>query len=554
MGKSDFMNQATIQALKQKEIDLLGSASPFFNRWRRINIWKGANDHTGATLLEQNANSPEKAIHYYNDTGEIAPLIAIFERNDLDEITALLNEWDDYLNYKRAITESALLSHIYKYLSVKSLCWKVHLFTSQWEVQGHKRALLELLLSQQNPLTSDERSRMATSIAGIKDLQHSEIESLAKLLTAPDFIQQEHEWVIRILAQAQNPSPATVLPIFDRYIETHGTNLEQDEIREILLYYAKFGGDQYLPLIQRTLEESVRLGEIEHKGLYHKYYSTEDFMLGYARLAKQDAIPYLQSLLDLYRDETFKTIGVAAEETKDKMVVKWLLEKFQEEKKYANTNDKHDFTWIIEGISPGKGLKLTRHLYESEKELTAVKKFLRNIKKTDDELIKKLRSLKLISKDYSNEVLKEGMENEHFYTPEDKVLYFLKKAKRYFYYDSEAGTLPPDYEVIIKSFEQYSQGTLDIEFIRQSVNPQGQVTSVVFDTYFRRTSFMPEDNEDWYDIDMISAAVNFTLLEKGREAYFMEIETRGQEAAHLFATPAQLQGLVKAFNIEHRGW
>jgi ABC-type transporter Mla MlaB component len=43
-------------------------------------------------------------------------------------------------------------------------------------------------------------------------------------------------------------------------------------------------------------------------------------------------------------------------------------------------------------------------------------------------------------------------------------------------------------------------------------------------------------------------------MHQGSKAYFVELDTGGQDVMHIFATPEQVHKLTELFDIKHQGY
>jgi len=551
-----------ITTYQKKEEALFGGSSLFYRHKNQVRFFQ--NEPTANKPKSRDLKSAE-AISRYNKTGDYTPILQIFKKNNIKVLKKLYEHWDSYYHYIREVKEPQLLKYIYKHLKEQELCDTVCTFVGSCKLPGYKRALLELLISQQNPLSINQKIRIATHyLSGIRGLRTSEIKQLQNLLLGEDALPaEEHTWIISILAQATLIKPIKVVKIFDEYIQKHHPqwlpeatpepekrDKENTEERKlILLFLAKYGSQEHKPFIRQALERAI---SSYVQGNRDEDY--EDLILGYARLAGYEAMPYLKGILldfDEFDQAVVRALGIIAENTQDEALVQWILARY-EGKKYWGYQEKFYLTMAIQQIMNTDALEHTEQFYPTEKSREEVKKFLKYVHKTDEELIEALREMELIPEDVSNDDLLENMGDELFLGPNDKVQYFLEKAGIFFYYDAEGGILPLQYIRLIEEFAAHSRGKFCPKEVHQ-YQRKYRVVSVTFQVDDLKVKFHPDHQDDWYDCSTIAAAVNLSLIRQQSEEYFQEMNSGDQTAMYIFTTPEKVQRLTQEFDFEHNG-
>jgi len=551
-----------ITTYQKKEEALFGGSSLFYRHKNQVRFFQ--NEPATNKPKSRDLKSAE-AISHYNKTGDYAPILQIFKKNNLKVLKKLYEHWDSYEHYIREVKEPQLLKYIYKHLKEQELCIIVCTFMGSCKLPGYKRALLELLISQQNPLSITQKTRVATHyLSGIRDLRTAEIKQLQNLLLGEEALpEEEHNWMIGILAQTTLAKPAKVVKVLDAYIQQHhphwlpdsapenerqdNDNTEQKSL--ILSFLAKHGSQEHKPLVRQALENAIRNYVQENRDD-----DCENLILGYARIAKYEALPYLKSILldfDAFDQAVVRALGMIAENTQDEDLVEWILERY-EGKKYWGYQEKFYLTMAIQQIMEIDDLGPTAYLYPTEKSREEVRKFLKYVHKTDEELIEVLREMELITEDISNEYLLENIGDELFLGPNDKVQYFLEKAGIFFYYDAEGGVLPLQYTRLIEEFAAHSRGKFCPKNVRQ-YQRKPRVVSVTFQIDDLKVKFHPDHQDDWYDCSTIAAAVNLSLIRQQSKEYFQEMNSGDQTAMYIFTTPEKVQQLTQEFDFEHNG-
>ncbi|OJJ20999.1 hypothetical protein BKI52_10515 [marine bacterium AO1-C] len=550
-----------ITTYQKKEEALFGGSSLFYRHKNQVRFFQNeslTNDTIANPKPKSHNLKSAKAISHYNKTGDYALILQIFKKNNTKTLKKLYEHWDSYEHYIRKVKEPELLKYIYKHLRERELCDTVCTFLGSCKLPGYKQALLELLISQQNPLSVEQKTKIATYyLPGLKELHSSQIKQLKDMLIGEEAPPEEqHEWMINVLAQAVLTKPEEILAIFDEYLEKYPYHfLSEEEFhkkdpennkRPILLFLAKYGQAQHLSLIKQGMEEAVRYYVAKSID-----YDCEALILGYVRVAGYEAIPYLKTIYPNLKKEVVKAFGLAAENTQDEALVQWILAHY-EGKKYWEYQEKFYLTIAIQQIMGTDDIEETAQFYTTEKSWTEVKKFLKYVHKTDEELVEALRTMELIPEDIANEELLENIGDELFFDPNEKVQYLLERAGVLFYYDSEGGVLPLQYTRLIEEFAAHSQGKFCPKDVRQ-YQRKHRVISVTFQIDDLKVKFHPDHQDDWYDCSTIAAAVNLSLIRQQSEEYFQEMNAGGQTAMYIFTTPEKIQRLTQEFDFEHNG-
>ncbi len=553
-----------ITTYQKKEEALFGGSSLFYRHKNQVRFFQNELPKDDITAKPKARDlKPAEAISHYNKTGDYAPLIKIFKKNNAKTLQKLYEHWDHHDHYIRKVKEPSLLHHIYQHLREQTLCNTISTFLGSCKLPGYKWALLELLLSQQNPLSEAQRTKIAKAyLPGIKGLQEAQINQIKALLLGENALPEaQHEWMISILTHAILPKPKVVIEIFEAYLEKYGTQwlpeLESgyyrgkiDERKSlILLFLAKHGQVEHKALVRQALEEAIAYYS---KGNPH--FDCEPLILGYARIAGYEAMPYLKELLlefDVLDLEVIKALALIAENTQDEALVQWILSLYGNKVTWGY-HGRFEFTLAIQQIMGTNDLTETMHLYPTEKSKQRARKFLKYSNKTDKELIEVLRTMELIPEEVSNDKLLESISGEVFFSHDDKVQYFLEQAGVFFQYDLEGEVLPLQYTRLLEMFAAHSRGVFCPREVRQ-YQRKDRVLSVTFQMDAFKVKFHPDDQEDWYDCSTVAAAVNLSLIRQQSEAYFQEMNSGENTAMYIFTTPEKVQWLTQEFDFEHNG-
>lgn len=538
-----------VKAYQAQEETLWGAASSFYHHHRKVIITKNTNPLPipTATLKKLPANiGVEEAIDEYNQHGDIRGLIHILTKGEVSKIEQLFKHWDSYSQYLRKVTEPDLLEQIYQKMKLPLLAFGIAIFVGRRNVRGYKDQLFQVFISPQNLLTAKQKKRLAYHLKGYKFASLQEVDELLTVLKNPTTPAEHHPWLVEVLVSIDSAYSDIILATLTDYLKGRDYAFENDLDRDILRFIATHGDESHTTYIKYALDEAIRCYEEKHV-----HYNYGDFFLGYARVKGEEAVPYFMGLLKSFRDIVPEALGIAAAGTQNKKIIKQLVHKA---KKGWRINYRYKLTIAARLImNEPNGWAGTEVLYSDQEQIKAAEKYLQNVGKNDEVLANTLREIGLIPDTISDEKLYDGMEDELFFRVEDKIMYFLTQAGILVHYDAEEGALPIDYVARIQDFAASSHGRFAPVAFKQS-NQSRRAYKVIYCLGDAQVEFYPEHNADWVDVSGLSAAVNLALMHQGSQAYFVELDTGGQDVMHIFATPEQVHKLTELFDIKHQGY
>jgi hypothetical protein len=470
----------------------------------------------------------------------------ILTKEETPKVEQLFKHWDIYSQYTRKVTEPDLLEQIYQKMKLPSLAFGIAVFVGRRNVQGYKSQLFQLFISPQNLLVAEQKKRLASHLKGYKFASLQEVNELLTVLKNPTTPAEHHAWLVEVLVSIDSTYSDIILATLTDYLKGRDYVFKNDLDRDILRFIAIHGDESHTTYIKYALDEAIRCYEEERV-----HYNYGDFFLGYARVKGEEAVPYFMGLLKSFRDIVPEALGIAAAGTQNKKMIKQLVHKA---KKGWRINYRYKLTIAARLImNEPKGWAGTEALYSDPEQIKAAEKYLQNVGKNDEVLANILREIGLIPDTVPNEKLYEGMEDELFFRVEDKIMYFLNQAGILVHYDAEEGALPIDYVARIQEFAASSRGKFAPVTFKQS-NQSRRAYKVTYCLDDVQVEFYPEHNADWVDVSGLSAAVNLALMHQGSKAYFVELDTGGQDVMHIFATPEQVHKLTELFDIKHQGY
>jgi len=537
-----------IKTYQIKEETLFGGRSIFYLHINRVQLFENQQLPIKQKVLPI-TYTPEEAIDYYNTTDDTALILRIFEENEVQALKKLYTYWSQPLRYLKKVTAPLLLEYIFRHLREEELCYLAGMFVGINFLSDYKRALFELLVSQQNPLSSRQKFEFAMYfLSGMRNIYTSEIEQLRRLLLSdnPKYV-QDKVWAIAVLAKSVLATPEIVVSLFDEYLKKYRQNLftkkitEEDlqqDIELIASFLAQYGGSTHQSLIKQVLDTAVDCYRRDRTD-----YNCDKLMLEYARIAKEAAIPYLQTLLVDFGNDIVQALGVAAAGTKDRALVQWLL-LHCEERKYLS---EFGMTLTIQQIMGTDDLSETAHLYANEAHKTSVKRFLKHVYKTNKELIGMLRAAGIIPAEITNEELLEDIGIWSLREVKIRVEHLLERAGVLFSHEIYDRIPSLEYQYLLEKFAAHSRGKFCPLSIQQDyiVN---QVNSVSFYVNQLKVVFSPEHKHNC-DCDTVAAAVNLILFRQQSTVYFQKLRVGRGTAMFVFVTPEQMQFLKEEFDF-----
>ena len=531
-----------------KEEKLFGGRSVFYLYTQRVQFVEEVPPPITYKTIPSHFTVSE-AIDYYNATGDDRLILQLFEENDIEKLQKMYAYWSQPMCYRKLVTAPQLLEGIFQHLREEVLCYQVSMFVGTNALLGYRRALFELLISQQNPLSAHQKVEIAYYfLDGMRNIYPSEIETLKRLLLSGDTMpQQDKNWILIILAKSTLANPEVVVALFDAYLQKYRNHLFTEKITEedlqldielITSFLAQYGNCTHQSLIKNALEAAVDY--YREKG---NDYSYTELIEGYARIGQKEAVSYLQTLLMDFGEEVVQALGVAAAGTKDQALVQRLLSHY-EERSYLNG---FDLTLTIQQIIDTPDLSETAHLYPHEEDQITVTRFLKHVQATNEELIEMLRTVEVIPMGVTNEELLEDIGRWSGGRVKHRVEYLLEKAGVLFSHETYDRVPSLEYLYLLEKFAAHSRGKFCPEYIQQD-RTANQMTLIHFYVDQTRVSLRPE-HKNSCDCSTIAAAVNLTLFRQQSVAYFQEVKEGRGTATYVFATPEQMQFLSQEFGL-----
>lgn len=531
-----------------KEEKLFGGRSIFYLYTHRVQFVEEAPPPIAYKTIPRHFTVSE-AVDYYNATEDDRLILQVFEENDIEKLQKMYAYWSQPMCYRKLVTAPQLLEGIFQHLREEVLCYQVSMFVGTNAFFGYRRALFELLISQQNPLSAHQKIEIAYYfLDGMRNIYPSEMEVLRRLLLNDSAIpDQDKGWVLAVLAKSDLANPEIIVALFDEYLQKYRNDLftqsitEEDlqlDIELITSFLAQYGNRTHQSLIKNALEAAV-----DYYRATGNDYSYTELIEGYARIGQKEAVSYLQTLLMDFGEEVVQALGVAAAGTKDQALVQQLLSHY-EERPYLNG---FDLTLTIQQIIDTSDLSETAHLYPHEEDQIAVTRFLKHVHATNEELIEMLRTAEVIPVEVTNEELLEESGRWSGGRVKHRVEYLLEKAGVLFSHETYDRVPSLEYSYLLEKFTAYSRGKFCPEYIQQD-RTANQTTLIHFYVDQTRVLLRPE-HKNSCDCSTIAAAVNLTLFRQQSVAYFQEVkEGRGTET-YVFATPEQMQFLSQEFGL-----
>ncbi len=127
------------------------------------------------------------------------------------------------------------------------------------------------------------------------------------------------------------------------------------------------------------------------------------------------------------------------------------------------------------------------------------------------------------------------------------ILHFNKMLV---HYSAESQVLPINYKKIIETYSLNSHSKFIPTHFCQANESSDKVEFVQFKCMKKVYNFFPDNNDDYVDEQIVSAAINLALFNNGIEERFYDVINSDLQCISIFLTPKEMVSLLQKFNFK----
>lgn len=175
--------------------------------------------------------------------------------------------------------------------------------------------------------------------------------------------------------------------------------------------------------------------------------------------------------------------------------------------------------------------------------------------KTFDDIQKDLLDFGIINQPISTSQIEEYKKDEFASDDLNDIYTVLEISKLIVNFDTEASTIPVDYDNLLNSFIGISCNKVNKvdSYLQVNFDEKSESTQYRFFVHFKEKCYVmiPEDFGDWYDVETFVKLLNIITNEAKTKEKYISIGTGDQTATFIFTEMEKYKNLNEMYNLEY---
>lgn len=235
----------------------------------------------------------------------------------------------------------------------------------------------------------------------------------------------------------------------------------------------------------------------------------------------------------------------------DKTIIEQVLINFQKLKEPADYEIERIVNTLIEMGATEYFGKLEEILKDKEL-INSLRRSYEITKGSVEDVAKDLYEMKVVDKPFAGIIIEKAKKESEGDGNQGYLFNFLSVSGIYLWFDAEVGMVPVDYDELIRSLSNNSNGKFENIGIWMDAKTDDEYNTIYY-IYLTANGKIyiahPEDIGDWYDVEVVLQLLNTALTDSGLKERYVFIDTGDQTVQIMFGLEESIKSFVEKYDL-----